>query len=349
MYLIYKLTCLINGKIYVGSTSKTLAKRLYVHKSTSTRPHENNMILYRAMRKHGKDNFIIDQLDSAETREEALTKESLWIKKLQSCCEYGHGYNMRDDSIIMPRKSKLKNMRTRLQLKKEKSNFTSSYLGVSFNSENKRWTFVIDFEGYHRQVKNFATEKDAAVARDIKLLDVFSIKEAVKIMNFPHNIELYLNKTIVAPNRPIRMATRWSRYMYVTYIPNLDNWQGMIIKDGKRHRTPSVKLEIDAAIHADYLCYKLFGGLKPLNFPERIEEYKDPNLVLPKTIVQSKSCPHTYISIELSKSKRNPGRPSYRVCVQHRAPSSSKTFRSLETAIIWRNEQLIKLQKPIPD
>lgn len=60
---IYLITNKINGKTYVGQTTKTIEKRWKQHLSHSK---YDNYPLYYAMRKHGIDNFYIELLDIIE-------------------------------------------------------------------------------------------------------------------------------------------------------------------------------------------------------------------------------------------------------------------------------------------
>lgn len=72
---IYKITCLSIGKIYIGQTIKDVHKRLSEHFKVSDRPRTYKSYLYNAINIYGKDNFTIESIDSAETREELNQKE----------------------------------------------------------------------------------------------------------------------------------------------------------------------------------------------------------------------------------------------------------------------------------
>lgn len=72
--IIYKITNLVNNKVYIGQTKQTL-KRRYAHHLSSARHRDN--YLYRAMRKYKVENFKIEQIDTAETLEQLDTKE--WL------------------------------------------------------------------------------------------------------------------------------------------------------------------------------------------------------------------------------------------------------------------------------
>lgn len=100
MYIgyIYKVTCLINNKIYIGQTSRTIQYRWEQHIRNSRK--KNNLEyknkFHRALRKYGKDNFKIEELISAVTRTEKQLKESLNFLEsyyIQEFDCYKHGYN----------------------------------------------------------------------------------------------------------------------------------------------------------------------------------------------------------------------------------------------------------------
>lgn len=62
---IYKITNLVNGKLYVGKTVRTLQRRLKVHIAAALRqePRHNHIKLYAAIRKYGEENFIVVRID----------------------------------------------------------------------------------------------------------------------------------------------------------------------------------------------------------------------------------------------------------------------------------------------
>lgn len=89
--IIYKATNKVNGKVYIGQTTKTLKERMNSHKKDSLRM---NTYFYRAIRKYGWDNFeweIIDE--SATTIEELNRLEQYYIKLYDSFDNKQKGYN----------------------------------------------------------------------------------------------------------------------------------------------------------------------------------------------------------------------------------------------------------------
>lgn len=51
--IIYKATCVITGKSYVGQTKKSLRQRIREHNKD-----KSNSVFHKAIRKYGKQNFI---------------------------------------------------------------------------------------------------------------------------------------------------------------------------------------------------------------------------------------------------------------------------------------------------
>ena len=89
MGYIYLITNLINNKKYVGKTTQDIEKRWKEHINDSKREKCEIRPLYRAIRKYGKDNFKIEELEKCNT-EVLSDREQYWINKLNT---YIDGYN----------------------------------------------------------------------------------------------------------------------------------------------------------------------------------------------------------------------------------------------------------------
>lgn len=85
---IYKITNLVNGKVYIGQTIRGIQTRFKEHLENSL---YQNTHLYSAIRKYGQDKFVVEQLDIAESQEELDSKEKYWINYYDSI---NTGYNM---------------------------------------------------------------------------------------------------------------------------------------------------------------------------------------------------------------------------------------------------------------
>lgn len=89
---IYKITNIQNNKVYIGQSIRPVNQRFQRHINDAL----NNILdthFARAIRKYGKENFIIEEIDTANTQEELNEKEQYWIKYYNSVID---GYNETD-------------------------------------------------------------------------------------------------------------------------------------------------------------------------------------------------------------------------------------------------------------
>lgn len=89
---IYKITNIQNNKVYIGQTIRPVEQRLHRHINDAL----NNILdthFARAIRKYGKENFIIETIDTANSQEELNRKEQYWIRFYDSV---NKGYNETD-------------------------------------------------------------------------------------------------------------------------------------------------------------------------------------------------------------------------------------------------------------
>lgn len=93
--IIYKITNLINNKVYIGQTTRPLSSRWNRHLRDSVKL---DYPLYRAMRKYGAENFYIEEIDKTNTKEELNKKETEWIINYGSMCD-NKGYNSKSTDV----------------------------------------------------------------------------------------------------------------------------------------------------------------------------------------------------------------------------------------------------------
>ncbi len=86
--VIYKITNLINGKIYVGQTKRSLKKRIREHCIS-----KNTNGIEGAIKKYGIDNFKVEVIEECPV-EMLNEREIFWIKELNS--KAPNGYNLTD-------------------------------------------------------------------------------------------------------------------------------------------------------------------------------------------------------------------------------------------------------------
>lgn len=90
MYKIYKITNLLNNKVYIGQTKNSLSRRFREHcneKSCCIK-------LKNSIQKYGKANFIIEQIDTATNKADINIKEEYYISFFNSTNDK-FGYNIK--------------------------------------------------------------------------------------------------------------------------------------------------------------------------------------------------------------------------------------------------------------
>lgn len=87
MSYIYKITNDINGKIYIGQTSRTLLERFKEHDSESKKPRTIGRPFYDAIRTYGIEHFYIEMIEETDQPKE---REIYWIEYYGT---FKNGYN----------------------------------------------------------------------------------------------------------------------------------------------------------------------------------------------------------------------------------------------------------------
>ena len=88
--VIYKITCLVSGKIYVGRTQQKLSKRIYKHKYEAKRGRPG---VDAAIAKYGWENFTVEVIETCPI-DQLNDREIFWIRELDS--KAPNGYNLTD-------------------------------------------------------------------------------------------------------------------------------------------------------------------------------------------------------------------------------------------------------------
>lgn len=89
MAYIYKITNQVNQKVYIGKTTSSINRRWNQHKSELNKNKDVNRPLYKAIRKYGVKNFIIEMIEECPS-EIVNEREIYWIQQYDS---YHNGYN----------------------------------------------------------------------------------------------------------------------------------------------------------------------------------------------------------------------------------------------------------------
>jgi group I intron endonuclease len=135
--IIYKITNLVNNKIYIGQTTGTIEKRWQRHNWQCTRK-RNAMAITNAIIKYGKENFTIEEIDKAETIEELNEKEIYFISLLNSISPNGYNLSGGGGYVEMSDETKLKISNTHKRKWKE-GNRISEETRKKLSDSHKGW------------------------------------------------------------------------------------------------------------------------------------------------------------------------------------------------------------------
>lgn len=105
--IIYKITNIINNKIYIGQTTQSLNERWKRHNWECTIK-RNAMAITSAISKYGRDKFTIEEIDKANTLEELNEKEIFYISKYNSISPNGYNISPGGGNLIMSKETRLK-------------------------------------------------------------------------------------------------------------------------------------------------------------------------------------------------------------------------------------------------
>lgn len=90
MYVIYDIECAVNGKHYIGYTSKSGAERFAMHLDNAR--WKRKVALYDAMRTYGPENFSVTEIAVCKNHADGCFVEAAIIADRKTILP--HGYNM---------------------------------------------------------------------------------------------------------------------------------------------------------------------------------------------------------------------------------------------------------------
>jgi len=138
--IIYKITNNVNGKVYIGQTIQPLKYRKKDHLNSSERL--SHLVLYKAFKKYGKDNFLWEEIDHADTKEELDRKEKYYIalvKATNKRCGYNMTFGGEGGRHLDGTKQKISNsLKGRVVTEKTREKLSRSLIG-KYIQENASW------------------------------------------------------------------------------------------------------------------------------------------------------------------------------------------------------------------
>lgn len=278
-YIVYKITNLVNNKIYIGRTIYNLDYRWHIHVSHAKNPKTRETYLQRAIYKYTPAKFTIEVIERCSCFDEMVQREIYWIKTFNSI-DHNIGYNLIIDSYGNgPREFIAKRTRKKLSLSSHQKQHTnnSGYKGVYYDKNgnfhgNKSWTVRFRYKDLS-VLKRFSSSEEAAISYD-KCSLYFYGKNA--ILNFEFKREEYLKDNLQKfAKRMIYKIPKHSKFKDVYFYTKYKKFS-VKLRQNSGIYFGTYDTENEAAQVRDKIHYFLYSNPELLNFPEKItDSYKD--------------------------------------------------------------------------
>lgn len=176
---IYKITCLINNKVYVGKTwTKRPRSRWLRHLNVAKHKiiaNNTYQLIHKAINCHGMDNFIFEIIEEHQSKDIGSEREIYWIETLKTfVSKYGNdfGYNLTKggDGSNGFKHSEESKVKMSAQRKGKRCGPQNSFFGKHHSNETKE---ILRQKGTERKLAPFKgrhhTEESKKLLREAKL------------------------------------------------------------------------------------------------------------------------------------------------------------------------------------
>jgi group I intron endonuclease len=252
--VIYKITNLINNKIYIGKT-KNFHNRILQHKNTKG----YKSCISRAIKKYGEENFSFEIIDTAKNETELSNLEYNYILQYNSIIP--NGYNIfykTKQKVIIPKRTIKKQI---LNSKKQNIN---NYKGVYFYPAKKKYSAIIRSNGISYE-KTFDNLIKAAEFYDMLTMYLYG-KDC--IINFPEKLEIYISrnyKKII--KRFLKTRRRWGKLRGCSFNKEINKYRCYININGRMVDLGYFKYQKAAGLIRD-IAILYNKKQNKLNYPE---------------------------------------------------------------------------------
>lgn len=285
---IYKITNLINGKIYIGQ-SINYTKRWKDHIKDSSKINPPSMI-GRAIKKYNVENFSFELIEEAYSALELNFLEELYIKKHKSFVRK-NGYNLiyydfGNQRLSEETKLKIKSVKSTKEaiklarihggMNRGKKSDKSLYIGVE--KLKTTWRARIA-NGYGKVVHigTYYTAMDAAMARDIAELNFYKDKPEYEcILNFPELLSKYLNneihlKQITKKNFIYnhKQNNKWTVRLKNYITKHFKDYNDAVI-----YRDECINLNLHKKINHNKVTHRPDGSIKYVNYDTHNKQWR---------------------------------------------------------------------------
>lgn len=200
---IYKITNLINNKIYIGQTICSLKRRFNNHVCK-----KGCVYLYSAIQKYGKENFKIEEIEYIP-KDQLDNREIYWISYYNST-DKKVGYNLLPGGKLGRKEIyKLTKEQTKEIIALNKANVPHTKIGEMFNINRKTVTFIL------RRETDYTSKYKSLKERN----DLEEIKLYLKTNPTVKEVE---NKFKIGRSTLFKLTKQWG-YKFLNYQERIRN------------------------------------------------------------------------------------------------------------------------------
>jgi len=317
-YIIYTILNLKTRKYYIGKTKRTLKERWQCHNYEANGEFDN-MYIHASIRKHGKENFEIKQIDTAFGLKHSKFLESFYILYYRSN-ESKYGYN----TIVHDLYDSECDSEQKEILSLAAHNAAPKHIGF----DKKRGLYVAFVRKYGVVYKKSSKNLDFIKETKDKL-NIALYKDYSKLF-FPEradeynkiNFEQYLKDFNKKPNK----------FIGVSLIKRLGLYSSHIFFKNKTFSLGYYKTEIEAAIAKDKVHYFLHG--------DPYTKFNLPDLINPAEYIKDGKAMFT--KLKSGKSLIRDTKSKY--LGVWKAPNGKWSYRFTHNKIKYRGTELTEIE-----
>lgn len=186
---IYIITNTINSKVYIGQTIRTIKERFREHCRLKCSDGELNMLIKKAIKKYGKNNFRIAELEKCDSK--LLNKKEIYYISLYN--SYYNGYNMTKGGALGTKPLKLTKAQQKDCVNLYKAGFSLRSIAREFNVDKYTIKHIIEINNLTLRTTRtykYSQEERQQIIEDSKVLS------RRDIMNKYHISASYLSQLI---------------------------------------------------------------------------------------------------------------------------------------------------------
>jgi len=324
MFYVYRIRNKINNKLYIGRT-KNPKLRFSQHKSSAKSKAKGHGILYKAIKKYGKENFDFEILYETPSFEDVKEKEGFFIEENNSLVPNGYNLTMETGGISSP----CQEIRDRASKRNQgvSSSGKTGFVGVV--KKISRFCPVITLNRVRYHFGGFPTVEEAARVYDICALFFYGPEAK---LNFPEERGEYLRGDLEEKFKSLKTNYKKRKYTGVFKCDTTGRWVSICQKNYLGHYDS----ELEAVeVRDKFIIYKKLNC--KLNLLEKRGVFSRENLgeFFEKLFARKTS---KYFGVCLNKDKK------WRVYVrQGRKEVWNKIFDNEDEAAISRDKVILFL------